>query len=224
MALQPGVGLGLLYNTPPSLSIPCSVSPYPYNSNFCTCYRVRAQVYSPAWHSWGPNAIPDLSIELLVDKLELEQGFLRVLRFFLVSITSSMLRSSLNTFDSAVKSNASKLMYTRGHWRYTDRLRSTVYSHALYTGLFDVNSKTNVLYTGLFKMIVGVIHNTLQMQPHAISFYGVTSRIRFIFLLFPQVSRNWRYESEPSLKPSPLTCGTNSTIVLLFVESQRVHI
>ena len=46
------------------------------------------------------------------------------------------------------------------------------------------------LYIGLFKMIVGVIHNTLQMQPHVISFYGVTSMIRFMFLLFPQVSRN----------------------------------
>jgi len=31
-------------------------------------------------------------------------------------------------------------------------------------------------------MIVGVIHNTLQIQPHVISFYGVISRIRFIFL------------------------------------------
>ena len=33
---------------------------------------------------------------------------------------------------------------------------------------------------------------------------------------------------EPPLKPSPLTCykqfGTNSIIVLMFVESQRVHI
>jgi len=38
------------------------------------------------------------------------------------------------------------------------------------------------------------------------------------------VSRNWRYESEPPMKPSPLTCGTNSIIVLMFVESQRVHI
>ena len=37
-------------------------------------------------------------------------------------------------------------------------------------------------------------------------FYGVTSRIKFMFLLFPQVSRNWRYKSEPPLKPSPLTC------------------
>ena len=43
------------------------------------------------------------------------------------------------------------------------------------------------------------------MYPHVISFYGFTSRIRFMFLLVPQVSRNWRYESEPPLKPSPLT-------------------
>ena len=69
-------------------------------------------------------------------------------------------------------------------------------------------------------------HLVLQMQPQVISFYGVTSRIRFMFL--PQASRNWRYESEPPLKPSPLTCckqfGTKSIIVLIFVESQRVHI
>ena len=43
-----------------------------------------------------------------------------------------------------------------------------------------------------------------------------------------QVSRNCRYESEPPLKPSPLTCyrqfGANWIIVLMFVESQRVHI
>ena len=47
--------------------------------------------------------------------------------------------------------------------------------------------------TGLFEMIVGVLtncHLVLQMQPHVISFYGVTSKIRIIFLLFPQVSRN----------------------------------
>jgi len=74
--------------------------------------------------------------------------------------------------------------------------------------------------TGLFEMIVCVLttcHLVLQMQSHVISFYGVTSRIRFVFLLFPQVSRNWRYESEPTLKPSPLTCykqfGTNLIIV-----------
>jgi len=44
-------------------------------------------------------------------------------------------------------------------------------------------------------------HLVLQMQPHVISFYGVTSRFRFMFLLFLQVSRNWRYESELPLKP-----------------------
>ena len=79
-----------------------------------------------------------------------------------------------------------------------------------------------------FNKLSFTIHVVLQMQPHVISFYGVTSRIRFMFLLFPQVSRNWRYESEPPLKPSPLTCykqfGTNSIIVLMFVESRRVHI
>ena len=45
--------------------------------------------------------------------------------------------------------------------------------------------------TGLFKTTVGVIrcyspgHLVLQMQPHVISFYWVTSSIRFVFLLFP---------------------------------------
>ena len=78
---------------------------------------------------------------------------------------------------------------------------------------------TSPLRTGLFKMTIGVIHNTLQMQPHVPSFYGVTSRIRLMFLLLPQVSRNWRYESEPPFKPSTLTCGTNTIIVLMFVES-----
>ena len=33
-------------------------------------------------------------------------------------------------------------------------------------------------------------HLVLQMQTHVISFYGVTSKIRFMFLLFPQISRN----------------------------------
>ena len=84
---------------------------------------------------------------------------------------------------------------------------------------------------GYSKWLSGVLttcHLVLQMQPHVISFYGVTSMIRFMFRLFPQVSQNWRYESEPPLKPSPLTCykqfGTNSIIVLMFVESQRVYI
>ena len=101
-----------------------------------------------------------------------------------------------------------------------------------YTKHFSTTSSPCPFHnTGVFEMTVRVLttcHLVLQMQPHVISFYGVTSRIRFMFLLFPQVSRNWRYESEPPLKPSPLTCykqfGTNSIIVLMFVESQRVHI
>ena len=41
--------------------------------------------------------------------------------------------------------------------------------------------------TGLFEKIVGVLttcYLVLLMQPHEISFYGVTSRISFMFLLF----------------------------------------
>jgi len=48
-------------------------------------------------------------------------------------------------------------------------------------------------------MIVGVlnslshtIHLVLQLQLHVIYFFGATSKIGFMFLLFPQVSRNWR--------------------------------
>ena len=97
---------------------------------------------------------------------------------------------------------------------------------------FNMSEWQSVNNTGLlFEMIVGVLttcHLVLHMQAHVISFYGVTSRIGFMFLLFLQVSRNWRYESEPPLKPSPLTCykqfGMNSIIMLMFVESQRVHI
>jgi len=84
---------------------------------------------------------------------------------------------------------------------------------------------TDLVDTGLFEMIDGVLttcHLVPQMQPLVISFYGVTSRIRFMFLLFPQVSQNCRYESELPLKSSPLTCykqfGTNWIIVLMFVE------
>jgi len=48
-------------------------------------------------------------------------------------------------------------------------------------------------YTESFEMVVGVLTTATsfyQMQPHVISFYGVTSRIGFMFLLFPQVFRN----------------------------------
>jgi len=102
------------------------------------------------------------------------------------------------------------------------------------SALANHHSLKPVTNTGLLKVTVGMIrryspgHLILQMQPHVISFCGVMFRIRFMFLLFLQLSWNWRYISEPPLKPSPLTCykqfGTNSIIVLMFVESQRVHI
>jgi len=51
------------------------------------------------------------------------------------------------------------------------------------------------------------IHLVLQMQPHVICFCGVTSRIRFMFLLFPQVSRNWRLlHATNSLEWTRLSC------------------
>ena len=74
-------------------------------------------------------------------------------------------------------------------------------------------SAFKIEYTGLFEMIGGVIrcyspgHLVLQMQPHVISFYRVTSRIRFMFLLFRQVSRNWRLlRATNSLERTRLSC------------------
>ena len=51
MALQPGVDLGLLYNTPPSLSIPCSVSPFVYSH----LSQVRGHVIQPS-HFWSSSS------------------------------------------------------------------------------------------------------------------------------------------------------------------------
>ena len=127
---------------------------------------------------------------------------------------------------------------TLGHFhnhRHTQCYEITKWrEHNFVTAEMKISMTDRRWNTGLFEMVVRVIrwyspdHLILQMQPHVISFYGVTSRIRFMFLLFPQVSRNWRYESEPPMKPSPLTCytqfGINSIIVLMFAESQRVHI
>ena len=48
VALQPGVGLGLLDNTPPGLSIPCSVSPFVYSH----LSQVRGHVIQPP-HFWS---------------------------------------------------------------------------------------------------------------------------------------------------------------------------
>jgi len=59
-------------------------------------------------------------------------------------------------------------------------------------------------------------------------FNRTTLQVFVTYLIGALVSRNWRYESEPPLKPSSLTCykqfGTNSIIVLMFAESQKVHI
>ena len=51
VALQPGVGLGLLYNTPPGLSIPCSVSPFVYSN----LSQVRGHVIQPS-HFWSSSS------------------------------------------------------------------------------------------------------------------------------------------------------------------------
>ena len=48
---------------------------------------------------------------------------------------------------------------------------------------------------------------TIHLRFLVISFYGVTSRIRFMFLLFPQVSRNWRLlHATKSLELTRLSC------------------
>ena len=59
MALQPGVGLGLLYNTPPNLSIPCSDPPFVYSY----LSQVRGHVIQPS-HFWSSSS--SCSIQLSV--------------------------------------------------------------------------------------------------------------------------------------------------------------
>ena len=51
VALQPGVGLGLLYNMPPSLSIPCSISPFVYSHPS----QVRGHIIQPS-HFWSSSS------------------------------------------------------------------------------------------------------------------------------------------------------------------------
>ena len=51
MALQPGLGLGLLYNMPPGLSIPCSVSPFVYTH----LSQVHRHVIQPS-HFWPSSS------------------------------------------------------------------------------------------------------------------------------------------------------------------------
>jgi hypothetical protein len=68
----------------------------------------------------------------------------------------------------------------------------------------DCRGVNNLSYT---------IHLVLQMHPHVISLYGVTSRIRFMFLLFPQEvtnqNRHWnhhRWHATYSLERTRLSC------------------
>jgi hypothetical protein len=51
MALQPGVGLGLHYNTSPNLSIPCSISPSVYSH----LSQVRRHIIQPS-RFWSSSA------------------------------------------------------------------------------------------------------------------------------------------------------------------------
>ena len=64
VALQPGAGLGLLYNTPPILSIPCSVSPFVYSH----LSQVRGHVIQPSnfWSS-SLSCCIQLSVHLFWD-------------------------------------------------------------------------------------------------------------------------------------------------------------
>ena len=69
MALQPGVGLGLLYKMPPSLSIPCSVSPFVYSH----LSQVRGHVIQPS-HFWSSSS--SCCIQLSVQHLFWDCGVL----------------------------------------------------------------------------------------------------------------------------------------------------
>ena len=90
----------------------------------------------------------------------------------------------------------------------------------------------NKTCSALFEIIVGVLttcHTQYTWDSNICNFlFNRTTLQVFVTYLFLQVSRNWRYESEPPLKPSQPTCyrqfGTNSIIMLMSVESQIVHI
>jgi len=86
--------------------------------------------------------------------------------------------------------------------------------------------------TGLFKMIVGVQLSSGNSAPNLGNTRHLTIPFEDGMHSFKRqgvcVSQNGRYKSESPLTPSPLTCckqfGTASIIVLMFVESQTVHI
>ena len=62
MALHPGVGLGLRYNMPPGLSVPCSISPFVYTH----LSQVHGHIIQPS-HSWSSSS--SCCIQLFVHHL-----------------------------------------------------------------------------------------------------------------------------------------------------------
>ena len=97
---------------------------------------------------------------------------------------------------------------------------------------FRTEQHTYTNNTRLSKMIVAVQLSSGNSAPNSGNNHHLTIPFEVCMHSFKRqgacVSRNWKYESEQPLKPSPLTCckqfWTNSIIVLMFVESQRVHI
>jgi len=91
---------------------------------------------------------------------------------------------------------------------------------------------SNVTVQGYSKWLSGVQMSCGNSAPNSGNNHHLTIPFEAVMHRFKRqgacVSLNWRYESEPPLKPSPLTCyrqfGTNSIIVLMFVDSQRLHI
>ena len=77
-------------------------------------------------------------------------------------------------------------------------------------------------------MIVGVIHNTLQMQLHVIFYlWGYVKDQVYVPPLpatIPVLKVRIRTAIETITADMLQTVGTNIIIVLMFVESQRVHI
>jgi len=91
----------------------------------------------------------------------------------------------------------------------------------------DICEVVQIQNTGLFKMLVAVL-TTCHLVLHVICFYGGYVKDQVYVPPLSASIPELRYESEPPLKLSQLTCykqfGTSSIIVLMFVESQRVHI
>jgi len=116
---------------------------------------------------------------------------------------------------------------------HAQELIALLFSSITVWNLFTYCASTYIaIYTGLFKMIVVVQLSSVNSAPNSGNNHHLTIPFEGGMHSFKRqgvcVSRYWRYESEPPLKPSPLTCykqfGTNSFIVLMSVESQMVHI